>query len=229
MLQQLDADMAGEFLVLAATLLEIKTRMLLPTLPAEEGAEGELVVDPRTELVRQLLEYKAFKDAAGDLREAAELQATRFARTPERPQTGPKEIDLEDVQVWDLLTAFGELMEAIGHRVDHHDVIYDDTPVELYAEDLLDRLRTEGALSFSQVFEGRTRSEMIGLFLALLELMRLQKVTAAQDRAFGEIHVCLNPDPPQDGPNAVGASDHIEPGARAGRQEATQASSGDQG
>ena len=193
LLKVLDPNIAGDFLVMAATLMEIKTRMLLPTPPREEGGEEGLEIDPRAELVRQLLEYKAFKDAAGDLRDAL-----RFGRRPARPDDGEEAlIDLEDAQIWDLLDAFSRLMEAIGVGQAAHEVIYDDTPIELHQTDILDRLEREGPLTFRRIFEGRTdRGEILGLFLALLELVRLRKVLAAQKANFGEIHVHLNPNPP---------------------------------
>jgi len=199
MIRQLDPNLAGEFLVLAATLMEIKTRLLLPPAVSEEGGEAASTsdLDPRAELVRQLLEYKAFKDAAGDLAEAAVLRAQKFARKPFLPQADPTELDMEDIQVWDLLEAFGKILESIGRSPGQHEVIYDDTPVELHAEDILDRLRGEGALSFARIFEGRTnRGEIVGLFIALLELVRQKKVLAAQEETFGDITVQLNPDPP---------------------------------
>ena len=200
-LKTLDPNLAGDFLVLAATLMEIKTRMLLPAAPAEDGGEEDLSVDPRAELVRQLLEYKAFKDAAGDLREAAATEALRFARPGEDIRTDPTELDLEDVQVWDLLDSFSKLMAAIGQQARQHEVIYDDTPIELHAEDIRDRLQREGAMTFSRIFQGRTsRSEVVGLFLAMLELVRRRVIRAYQDANFAEICVELrdDPDPPDE-------------------------------
>jgi segregation and condensation protein A len=202
LLKQIDPDIAGEFMVLAATLMEIKTRMLLPKVAPEEGGEEGLEIDPRAELVRQLLEYKAFKDAAADLREAAEIQGLKFPRSPTLDETESiPEIDLEDVQVWDLLDAFSKLMASIGKDVLDQEVIYDDTPVELHATDILDRLQREGPLTFRSIFEGRTlRSEIVGLFLALLELVRQRTVLAAQDANFDEINISLNPNPPSGTP-----------------------------
>jgi segregation and condensation protein A len=213
MLQRLDPNLAGDFLVLAATLMEVKTRMLLPAASPEEGGEEAVQIDPRAELVRQLLEYKAFKDAAGDLREAGEQRAMRFARTPARPDGNePTELDLECVQVWDLFEAFRKLMTAIGMEAATHEVIYDDTPIELHAADIVDRLERDGALTFRGIFEGRTaRSEIVGLFLALLELIRLGRILALQDRNFGEIRVHLNPNPPADRETDVGAPDAAQP------------------
>ena len=196
-LKRLDPNLAGEFLVMAATLMEIKTRMLLPAGPQDGEGEG-VEIDPRAELVRQLLEYKAFKDAAGDLREAAAARAMRFGRQPARESEAEPQLDLEDAQVWDLVEAFGKLMEAIGLAAATHEVIYDDTPIELHETDILDRIQREGDVTFQRVFEGRTvRNEIVGLFLALLELIRLRRVLAVQDRNFGEIHIRINPNPPE--------------------------------
>ncbi|MFB3890471.1 MAG: ScpA family protein [Phycisphaerae bacterium] len=200
LLQQVDPNLAGEFLVMAAALLEIKTRMLLPAAPEDQAAEQGVGIDPRAELVRQLLQYKAFKDAAGDLAAAAQLQAMKFPRRPVTPGQDQLEYDLEDAQVWDLLDAFSKLLAAIGQQKRAHDVIYDDTPVELHAADIMDRLSREGAMTFARVFEGRTlRSEIIGLFIALLELVRQKKVLVVQDANFGQISIAANPDAPADG------------------------------
>ena len=209
LLKQLDPNLAGEFLVMAATLLEIKTRMLLPTAPPEEGGAEGLEIDPRAELVRQLLEYKAFKDAAGDLRDAAAARALKVPRRPARPDDEEEDapIDLEDAQVWDLLDAFSRLMAAIGADQATHEVIYDDTPIELHQADILDRIEREGPLTFRRIFEGRTdRGQIVGLFLALLELVRTHRIRARQDSNFGEIHIHLNPDPPDESANGPGAS-----------------------
>jgi len=198
MIKQLDPNLAGDFLVLAATLLEIKTRMLLPSSQGGEGDQDSVQIDPRAELVRQLLEYKAFKDAADDLRQAARSQALKLPR-PGRP-TEPDEkteLDLADAQIWDLFDAFSRVMESIGRDQASRQIVYDDTPVELYAMDVLDLLRRDGAMTFARIFAGRTsRIEIVGLFLALLELIRQKKILAGQDRNFGDIHIRLNPSPP---------------------------------
>ncbi len=200
MLKQLDPNMAGEFLVMAATLMEIKTRMLLPAAPVEEGEEEGIRIDPRAELVRQLLEYKAFKDAAVDLSQAAKLRAMKFSRTAAPPQASEEpQLDLEDIQVWDLLDALDSLMAAIGQADRLQEVIHDDTPIELHAADIVDRLQRESTLTFEQVFAGRTnRDEIVGLFLALLELVRRRLVLAGQDVNFARIYIRLNPNPPED-------------------------------
>ncbi len=190
-LKMLDPDLAGEFLVLAATLMEIKTRMLLPA--SQEDAGDEELLDPRVELVRQLLEYKAFKDAAGDLRDAADNQSMRFPRKPtEIEQEEPPGKDLEEVNIWDLIEAFNDLMTSVGQHLTEAEIIYDDTPIELHITDILDRLGREGDMTFRQIFAGRIhRTELVGLFLAILELIRRGKITIEQERPFGEIYVYM--------------------------------------
>ncbi len=186
LIEAIDPNLAGDFLVLAATLMEIKSRTLLPRPPAEEGEEE--MVDPRLELVRQLLEYKTFKDAARLLGASAQLQALKCPRQPAMPAADPGELDVEEVAIWDLLEAFNKLLEQTGRQAAIHDIAYDDTPVALHATDIVDSLeRAHGSQAFNEVFAGRTKAELIGLFLALLELIRQRRVRAEQDRPFGII------------------------------------------
>ena len=193
--QGLDINVAGDFLVMAATLMEIKSAMLLPKAPAaaagENSAAAELA-DPRYELVQKLLEYKKFKDAAMALERQQELHRQRFPRIPAmRDAKGdePPPVDLDEVQVWDLLTAFTALMKDLGQRKPrYHEVIYDDTPIDLHAADIEDRLSREGRLSLRMLLEGRkSRSEMIGVFLALLELIREKKILVQQEEGSSDL------------------------------------------
>lgn len=186
LLRALDPESVGDFLVLAATLMELKSRVLLPTPPPEEVDED--VLDPRLELVRQLLEYKKYKDAARDLDHAASERSLKHARSPVLPPRDEDEIELENLEIWDLFEAFNKLLEQTGRLSAVHEVGIDDTPIALHAEDILDALgRSGGAQRFEEVFAGRTRPEMIGLFLALLELIRQLRVRATQDRPFSPI------------------------------------------
>ena len=192
LLKVIDPNVAGDFLVMATVLMEIKSRMLLPRQVTEDG-EPEDLSDPRLELVHQLLEYKKFKDASFEMQRAAGLQAQRWPRSPARvKQEQPTEVDLDDVQIWDLVAAFNKIMVAIGAGQTTHDVVFDDTPISLHATDILDRLQTEGSeLTFEEIFAGHTRVEMIGLFLALLELMRQSRVRVSQDSGDGVVRVTL--------------------------------------
>ena len=191
-LKIINPDIAGEFLVMAATLMEIKSRMLLPQQVDDDDIE---IADPRTELVRQLLQYKAFKDAADNLRRAAEAQSLRFPRRPAEIATNQgdeEEIEIEEVQIWDLLGAFTRLMDSIGYSSaqTETEIIYDDTPIELHMADIMDLLKRQGDMTFSQIFQGRTsRSELVGLFLALLELAKRGEIYIEQPQPFGEIYI----------------------------------------
>ena len=183
MLKQFDVDLAGDFLVMAATLMEIKSAMLLPR--AEPvGMTAEEAADPRAELIRQLLEYKKFKDAANLLGAAAERQKERHGRPASlvdrlAPEAEP-ELDMDQVSVWDLLEAFDTVCKAIGTTT-YTGHIKDDTPIDLYQIEILHRLQTEGAMTFERIFESRpNRLVMIGLFLALLELIRDKLIWAEQ-------------------------------------------------
>jgi segregation and condensation protein A len=191
-LKQLDIDVAGDFLVMAATLMQIKSAMLLPSAPGEElGAED--LADPRAQLIRQLLEYKRFKDAANLLAAAADEQGERFARPDTvieqlKPAAEPT-VDLDQISIWNLLEAFDAIMEATGAKFDMSHIT-DDTPIDLYQIEILHRLQTEGPMSFGRIFENRgNRLAMVGLFLAILELIREQLIWAEQPQGPGQIHL----------------------------------------
>ncbi|MBU0641396.1 MAG: segregation/condensation protein A [Planctomycetes bacterium] len=189
LLEQIDPNAAGDFLVMAATLTELKSRALLPSPPLEALDDDD---DPRTVLVRQLLEYKRFKDAARALGSAADERVKRYVR---RPAGLPKElqgIELEEVEVWDLLRAFGDVMAAVGKGPTLHEVRYDDTPIAVYMDEIVAALDGGGPTTFHSLFAGRTnRAEIVGLFLALLELVRQTRVRAEQDASFGVIYLFL--------------------------------------
>lgn len=199
LLEALDPNAVGDFLVLAATLMEIKSGMLLPRPPVEEDQEDPL--DPRLELVRQLLLYKAFKAAAHSLGGAAATRAARLPRHPPGFEPEPDQLDLEDAQVWDLLAAFRRLLDQTGRGRAWHDVIYDDTPIALNAADISDFLEREGGSArFEAIFEGRSKGQLIGLFLALLELIHQHRIRAEQEQPFGPIVLHLIDSRPLDEP-----------------------------
>ena len=187
----LDINVAGEFVVMAATLMEIKSATLLPKAPAESGdgesrSAADELTDPRAELVQKLLEYKRFKDSSMLLERRAAEHAVRFPRYPAKlagqDEDEPPPVDLEEVQIWDLLSVFERLMKEVGPRRSRfHEVTYDDTPIDLHAADIEDRLKREGHVTLRQLIVGRqSRSEMIGVFLALLELIREKKILVKQ-------------------------------------------------
>ena len=201
-LKQFDIDLAGDFLVMAATLMQIKSAMLLPKTQGEEISADELS-DPRAELIRQLLEYKRFKDAANMLAASADEHGERFAR----PDTvinqfktdAEPAIDLDQVSVWNLLEAFDAIMEATGAKYDTR-LIVDDTPIDLYQIEILHRLQKEGQMNFERIFEPRSsRLVLVGLFLAILELIRSQLIWAEQDKETHKISLrALTNAPPEE-------------------------------
>ncbi|MFC1676134.1 segregation and condensation protein A [Planctomycetota bacterium] len=199
LLKSFDIDLAGDFLVMAATLMHIKSAMLLPKDDLEQ-LDAEDMGDPRTELIRQLLEYKKFKDAANLLGDAVNEQKERHPR----PNTiieklkpdAERDIDIDQVSVWDLLEAFDSIMQATGANLDISHIA-DDTPIDLYQIDILHRLQTDGRITFEQVFNSaKGRLVMIGLFLALLELIRSSLVTLDQNGPAGAIYLRALTDEP---------------------------------
>ena len=216
--EALDINVAGEFLVMAATLMEIKSAMLLPKQQPSEHQDGtsaaQELSDPRRELVQQLLEYKRLKDSATLLERRQHEHESRFPRFPahrEGASDEPPPVDLDEVQIWDLLTAFDRLMKEVGtRRPRYHEVLYDDTPIDLHAADIEDRLRREGKLTLRQLIIGRpSRSEMIGVFLALLELIREKKILVEQDAAHDELEIIEAPE--EHKKTYVHASLHLAP------------------
>ena len=194
LLKMFDLELVGEFLVMAATLMEIKSVMLLPMPEAEEEGEGGGIEDPRAELVRQLLEYKRFKDAANMLQEAGQERQQRFTRSDYilekiKPTEEP-ELDLDQVSIWTLLEAFDGIMKAVGNINTQYDHIKDDTPIDLYQIELLNRLQMDGPMTLEKVFQdSRNRLVMIGLFLAMLELIRNRLIWAEQPDTDGPIYL----------------------------------------
>ncbi len=193
LIKSLDIDLAGDFLVMAATLMQIKSAMLLPKAETDKFQDEE-IGDPRRELIRQLLEYKKFKDAANLLNAAANDRLERFGRPDtviESVKEGnmEPEVDLEQVTIWDLLEAFDAVCKAIGNPPDISS-IKDDTPIDLYQIEILHRLQTEGPLIFQRIFESYTRAGhaepgssrivLVGLFLAILELIREKLICIEQ-------------------------------------------------
>ena len=184
-LELVDVERAGDFIVMAATLMEIKSKLLLPR--TEE--EGEEEADPRLELVRQLLEYKKFKDAAALLEERAERQLERLPRNPVDLSAPAVEAPLASVELWDLVSAFGRLMrETLA--LQPKQIVADETPIHVYMEQIFARVEAEERVPFVSLFTPpHYRSRLIGLFLATLELIKGKQVSVEQESPFGEIVV----------------------------------------
>ncbi|QDT84900.1 segregation and condensation protein A [Gimesia chilikensis] len=189
-LELIDLDLVGDFLVMASTLAEIKSRMVLPR--AEEEEIAEVIDDPRSDLIQQLLEYKKFKDAANALEEHAAEWQERYPRlSDERPKSGkdPAEDLIKEVELWDLVSALARVVKR-KEVEEESSITYDDTPISTYVERIGARVRQEGKLAFSAFFEGeKLRSRITGIFLAILELLRHHHFRADQPEDYGEIWI----------------------------------------
>jgi segregation and condensation protein A len=190
-LLKIDVEGVGDFLVMAATLMEIKSRMLLPG-NAERTESDE---DPRLDLVRQLIEYKQFKDAATALDAQAEQQQFRLPRQPV-DAAAPKGLEqqpLRAVELWDLVSAFGRLMrETLA--LQPRQIVMDETPLQVHMDNILLRLEREPRVPFSNLFTPPyTRGRLLGLFLAILELIKGRKILIEQTDVFGDIWVSARP------------------------------------
>lgn len=192
-LEQLDIEVAGEFLVLAATLMAIKSRSLLP----REEVELEDDLDPEDELIQRLIEYRRFKGAADDLEDRwrRRLREHRRGFTGEVALNAPERtLDLGELTPFDLLAAFSRLMrETLAHRP--HSVRTDPRPLRWYVHEVGRTLHERRELSLRDLVDAAvgpvTREAVIGVFCALLELMKLGVVTARQEGAQDEIEVSL--------------------------------------
>ena len=186
LMKMLDLNIAGEFLVMAATLMMIKSRMLLPVEDRPElEAEEE---DPRWDLVRQLVEYKKFKDAALHLEGLEARREDIFGRDGADVKLDrDADVALHDVGLFDLISAFNDALKNVKNE-ELREIFSERFTVAEKIEDLTDRLRKKGRFSLSKVFGGmRSRQEIACTFLALLELIRLCQVRAVQEDTFGEI------------------------------------------
>ena len=186
--QVLDLDIAGEFVVMAANLIYIKSRSLLPVCQQGE-AESEEEADPRWELVRQLLEYKKFKDAAAHLGEREMQQSKLFARIPETPDF-QGERPIAEVSIFDLINAFQKILKRVNKTENLREIFEENYSVSDKIDFVLKMAFSRVALKFSELFaSAATRTEIVVTFLALLELIRLKQIAIAQSEPFGEIEL----------------------------------------
>ena len=211
-MRMLDLEMAGEFLVMAATLMYIKSRELLPVdqqAQVEGEDEGE---DPRWELIRQLVEYKKFKDAAAQLQVLEARQEDVFPRTPGKLQFDAEITTRPEASIFDLVNAVNVVLKRLGQREDHRDIFEDKWTVSEKIELLMRVLSERPGVRFSELFDGVTsRSEVVVTFLALLELIRLKQLAAVQHEPFGEIEVCRVVAAPSNADPATGADMNPQP------------------
>lgn len=230
-IEEIDIDLAGEFLVMAATLVEIKARVLEHQRTRKPGDATSPVEDlnldasdPRYELVQQLLAYQRYRVAADTLDKRREEFALKFpvrpgsrhiAEHPESHDAGDEsprsDVELDDAHVFDLFEAYERLIESVDFsRLGEHRVQDDDTPIELHQDDLIDRLSraAERRITLQEAWMGRTKMDVIGLFLATLELVKQRRVLVVQDETTGAIMLELNADPVDESTYVAQEPDH---------------------
>ncbi|MEL6795350.1 MAG: segregation/condensation protein A [Planctomycetota bacterium] len=217
----LDVEVGGEFLVMAATLMEIKSRTLMPPedRPAHARQSKQDDGDPRAALINQLLAYRQFRDAADALEARRQQWLLRYPA--EKAGVDKQAIadaiaeeeqpDLEDLDVMDLVEAFARVAAAVNFdRLGEHTIQFEDTPIELHAADILDRLnrltttsgQTLASMTFRELFDGAGRGDIVGLFIATLELTRQRKITVEHDEESGMITIQAR-EPDGDEENAI--------------------------
>lgn len=193
MMKLLDLDVVGDFLVMAATLMQIKSKMLLPPDPSEQAAEE---LDPRDELVQRLLEYKKFKEAAEDLRNKELVRQDFFNRKLDEEKIKELKEDATEVyfeaSLFDLISAFANALKNVPRDV-FYEVIKEEFTVEQKIHDILHLFLHHNTVFLTDLFsKARSKDEVIVTFMAILELIRLREVVAMQKGIFGEIEVVRN-------------------------------------
>ena len=188
LMRMLDLNIAGEFLVMAATLIHIKSKMLLP--PEEKEILPEEEEDPREELVRRLLEYKRFKEVAGVLQDLEGQRKKMFTRST------VADIESEDkffeANLFDLITALTRVLKDVPKEI-FQEIIKDEFTVEQKVHDLLHMLVEKPVIYLTELFKNaKSKLEIIATFLAVLELIRLKEIIVAQKKSFDDIEVIRN-------------------------------------
>jgi segregation and condensation protein A len=197
-MRMLDLEVAGEFLVMAATLMYIKSKELLPVeqqVQAEAEEDGE---DPRWELIRQLVEYKKFKDAAAKLQVLETAQENVYPRQPGKLEFASEAAPTKsEVSIFDLLNAVNSVLQRLTKKDDSREIFEDKWSVSEKIELVMTKISERKQIRFSELFaEATSRPEVICTFLALLELIRLKQLVCVQSESFAEIEITKRETPP---------------------------------
>jgi len=203
LMRELNLDVAGEFMVMAATLIHIKSKMLVPVEPTEAEGEDE-TEDPRAELVRRLLEFQRYKEAAGVLHQQAQIRAATWMRpdsvVPKFDDAGE---EMLEAGLFDLIAAFRELLDRRKALL-AHEIEAQGKSIEERIEELLALIKEGESIEFLELFAAQeTKGDMILTFLALLELIRLKRVKVYQRGMFGSIRVFRPVGPDEGAPRPV--------------------------
>lgn len=190
LIKMLDLEVAGEYLVVASTLLYIKSRVLLPQdqRPPEDEAEED---DPRWELVRQLVEYKKYKDAAFELSQCLAREENVHRRGAAlKPEADKSGLAFDKVGLFDLLAVFQKVLDRANQREDLRDIFEDRFTVSDKIQFIQQRITERQRIVFEELFvAGASRTEIVVTFLAVLELIRLRQIDVAQESPFAPIEL----------------------------------------
>ncbi len=189
-MHSLDIDLGGDFVAMASMLMEIKSRMMLPATDQDAPDEDEEDFDPRSGLVQALLEYKRFKEAAADLGRLHDEHSRRFMRLPPIMEHGEDDATIDETSVMDLYAAFNRMARNLITSDSANEIVSDEVPTEVRITQIRRALAVAGKVRFSLLISSEpTRAEMVGFFIALLELIRLREVRARQAVDFADIYI----------------------------------------
>ncbi|HEY4106852.1 MAG TPA: segregation/condensation protein A [Polyangiaceae bacterium] len=190
LMEELNIDVASEYLVMAATLTHIKSKMLLPVVPTDQEDEGDVELDPRAELVRRLLEYQKYKHAAQELADNPVLGRDVFLRGVPAPNVEGV-APLAGLSLFKLLDAFQGVLSRAKTTVDHQ-IDFERFSITDRINELSDLLKSRGKVLFEELFDGsRTRADLIVTFLAILEMTRLRLTRVEQEGPLTPIFIEL--------------------------------------
>lgn len=211
---ELDLDLAGEFFVMAASLMEIKSRMLLPKgeHAVDPDAEAEEPIDPRWDLVHQLVQYRRFKEAAAHLAERARAREDLLPRIGPSRRIGSSELPLQTVDRIELWNAFNMVLRRLAEKLVVGEIHDETVTVADQMERILKRLDSASSFLFSElVAEGATLRRLVATFLAVLELTRLGKLRIRQEESFADIRCEARADANPPGVENEAGRTHVTP------------------
>jgi segregation and condensation protein A len=187
-MREINLEIAGEFLVMASTLAHIKSRLLLPAQQAQGQEEPEERGDPRAELVRRLLEYQKYREAAETLAKQNILHRDIFARNVPLPRAPlpEDELGLVEIDIYKLIQALDAALKRVGPEL-RHEVVRERVTISDAIHALIERLRSEGSVSFAALLAGQRRQQIVVTFLAVLEMCKLRLIRIAQEGEGGDI------------------------------------------
>jgi len=185
-IHRLDIEQASDFILMAATLMRVKSQMLLPR--DEQGIEGEVEGDPRAELIRRLLEYQQFKEVADWLGVRKDERSNVYLHQHGHSPEAEGAAELRPVSLFDLLAVYKHVIDTVPENIVHH-ILEEEITVEECIENILSVLDKRSRISFMDLLQGKDRHALIASFIGILELLKSQRISVQQARPFDEIWI----------------------------------------